>query len=208
MAGARLDDHEREEIRAGIERGESLTAIARGLGRAVSTVCREVARNGGRGRYNATKAGRRAAQRARRPRRCKLADDVMLRLKVRDQLAAGYSPCAASRLLALEGHRISHETIYQACYAGRRGPLGGDAWRLLPRKRRRRRRHCSTAKPSVLGAFRPISDRPAQVVDRVEAGHWEGDLIIGYRNASATVTLVERTSRLTLLGGATRRLRR
>lgn len=202
MAGARLDGHEREEIRAGIEREESLTAIAHALGRAPSTVCREVARNGGRERYSATAAGRRAAERARRSRPCKLDEDVVLRLKVRDKMLAGYSPCATSRLLAAEGgDTISHETIYAACYAGREGPLGGNAWRLLPRKRRaRRHRRDTAAKTSVLGGFRPISKRPASAADRAEPGHIEGDLIIGERNGSATVTLAERTSRLTLLG--------
>lgn len=135
MAGQRLDDHEREEIRAGIERGESLTAIARALGRAPSTVSREVARNGGREVYSATAAGGRAVQWARRPRPRKLTDDVELRLKVRDKMLEGYSPCATSRLLAAEGHAFSHETIYATCYAGRHGPLGPSAWRLLSRKR-------------------------------------------------------------------------
>lgn len=202
MAGQRLSDHEREEIRAGIEREESLTTIASGLGRAVSTVSREVGRNGGRDAYNATRAGRQAAVRARRPRPCKLDDDMVLRLHVRTKMLAGYSPCATSRLLAADGHQISGETIYAACYAGRDGgPLGGNAWRLLPRKRRaRRHRRGASPKPSVLGGFRPISERPESVADRVESGHIEGDLIIGERNGSAVVTLAERTSRLTLLG--------
>lgn len=201
MAGVRLDDHEREEIRAGIERGECFAGIGRGLGRPTSTVSREVARNGGREGYSATAAARRAAQQSCRPRPAKLAADAALRLKVRDKMLEGYSPCATSRLLAEEGHTISHETIYAACYAGRNGPLGPSAWRLLPRKRRaRRHRRDSAPKPSVLGGFRPISQRPASVADRTETGHIEGDLIIGERNGSAAVTLIERTSRLTLVG--------
>lgn len=189
MAGQRLSDYEREEIRAGIERDESLAAVARGLGRPTSTVSREVGRNGGRDAYNATQAGRGADVRRRRPRRCKLDTDLVLRLRVHDKMREGYSPCATSRLLAAEGHQVSHETIYAACYAGRHGPLGPSAWRLLPRKRRaRRHRRDTTRRASVLGGFRPISERPASVADRAEPGHIEGDLIIGARNGSAVVT--------------------
>lgn len=155
MAGARLDGYEREEIRAGIERGESLTAIARRLERAPSTVCREVARNDGRAVYSAATAGTRAIERARRGRPPKLDSDDVLRLRVRAKMLEGYSPCATARLLAEEGHQVSHETIYAACYAGRGGPLGGSAWPLLPRRRRaRRHRRDTTRRTSVLGGFR------------------------------------------------------
>ena len=96
---------------------------------------------------------------------------------------------------------MSAETIYRACYdpTGRRGlPVG--CWRLLPRRcRRRKPRGRHTQKPSPLGDFRPIADRPAAAAGRSEAGHWEGDLIIGRNNRSAAVTLTERVSRQTLV---------
>ena len=90
------------------------------------------------------------------------------------------------------------ETIYRAAYSG--CGLGDDAWRDLPRQRRRRKpRSRHTQKPGPLGDYRPISERPASVEDRSEPGHWEGDLIVGQANASAAATLVERTSRHTLV---------
>ena len=105
------------------------------------------------------------------------------------------------RRWAVEGASIAAETIYRACYdhSGRRG-LPEGSWRLLPRRCRRRKpqgRHAR--KPSPLGVFRPICERPASVEDRSEAGHWEGDLIIGKNNRSAAVTLTERVSRQTLV---------
>ena len=112
-----------------------------------------------------------------------------------------YSEAPHCALLRCEGTRVSAETIYGACYdhSGRRG-LPEGSWRLLPRRCRRRKpkgRHAQ--KRSPLGDFRPISQRPAAVGDRREAGHWEGDLIIGKNNSSAAVTLTERLSRQTLL---------
>ena len=95
------------------------------------------------------------------------------------------------------------ETIYRACYdhTGRRG-LPEGSWRLLPRRcRRRKPRGRHTQKPSPLGDFKAIAERPAAVEGRREAGHWERDLIIGRANRSAVATLTERTSRQTLTVG-------
>ena len=111
------------------------------------------------------------------------------------------SPHAASAELRSHGRRVCGETIYRACYdhTGRSG-LDEGSWRCLARGRRRRKqRGRCTRKPSPLGVFKPIADRPAAASGRSEAGHWEGDLIIGRGNRSAVVTLTERVSRQTLL---------
>ena len=204
MPGSRLSLDEREEIRVGLVRGESLRVIARRLGRASSTVCREVGRNRSRRGYVAHVAHRRAADRARRPRRLRLEVDVVLRNRVREALKGRLSPQVIAWQLAAEGISISHETIYRACYHPTR-PLGGDSHRLLCRPRRGRIRRPRTATgriPQSLGVFKPIHQRPGDPT--VEAGHWEGDLIVGQANRSATVVLTERRSRICLLGALPR----
>lgn len=199
MPGLRLSLGEREEIRVGLVRGESLRVIARRLGRAASTVCREVGRNRSRRGYVAHVAHRRATDRARRPRWLRLETDVELANRVRQALERRLSPQVIAWQLAAEGISISHETIYRACYHRSR-PLG-DADRLLCRPRRgriRRRRTTSGRIPQSLGQFKPIHQRQGQ--PGIDPGHWEGDLIVGQGNRSATVVLTERRTRLTLLG--------
>ena len=200
MPGCRLSLAEREEIRVGLAREESFSRIARGLGRPTSTVTREVERNRSRRGYVAHVAQRRAAQRARRPRRLRLETDTELRQQVRKRLKLRLSPTTIARQLAAEGTPISAETIYRACYHPRL-PLGDDAYRRLCRPRRgriRRRRTTTGRKPLSLGVFKPISKRPGDV--QTEPSHWEGDLLVGRRNLSAVVVLTERRSRYTLLG--------
>lgn len=200
MPGPRLCAAEREEIRVGLVGGESLGAIGRRLGRSASTVSREVARNGSRRGYVAHIAQRRADRRAKRPKALLLETDTELRRQVRERLKLRLSPTTIARQLAADGISISAETIYRACYHPR-APLGNESHRLLCRPRRgriRRRRTTTGRKPLSLGAFKPISQRPGDI--RTEPGHWEGDLIVGRRNLTATVVLTERSSRLTLLG--------
>lgn len=200
MPGPRLCAAEREEIRVGLVRERSLSQIAAGLGRSTSTVSREVARNGSRRGYVAHIAQRRADGRAKRPRRLRVETDAMLRRRVRAGLKLRLSPQTIARQLAADGISISAETIYRACYHPR-APLGNESHRLLcrPRRGRIRRRRTTTSRiPLSLGAFKPISQRPGDI--RTEPGHWEGDLIVGRRNLTATVVLTERSSRLTLLG--------
>jgi len=196
MPGVELDEDEREEIRAAIERGESLTVTAGRLGRSVSTVCREVARNGGRGRYQAAAAQRRAGRKRRRPKPTRFEADTELARRVTERLAAKDSPMTIARR---EG--VSHETIYQAIYTSGRGLAGGLHVHLHHRRRRRRcRRYAQATRLSPLGAFRPIAARPAAAAAREEIGHFEGDLIIGARGRSAVITLVDRATCFCLLG--------
>jgi len=200
MPGPRLCLSEREEIRVGLAADKPLTLIARELGRSASTVSREVRRNRSQRGYVAHVAQRRADRRAQRPRQLRVEVDAELRRRVRSGLRQRFSPQTIARQLAADGMTISAETIYRACYHPR-APLGSDAHRLLCRPRRgrtRRRRTTTGRKPLSLGAFKPISQRPGDL--RTEPGHWEGDLIVGAGNLTATVVLTERQSRLTLLG--------
>ena len=206
MSDAALSREEREEIRAGLERDESFGEIGRSLGRAKSTISREVRKNGGRKKYSATRSDDWAQQKRRRFKVAKLVSDLELRDEIHRRLEdEKLSPDVISRQLFEEGlGQISTETIYQSIYAqGRRG-LRAGLHKSLHRQRRcrkhRRKDGEQTARPSPLGVFNTIHLRPAIANRRTEVGHWEGDLILGARNASAVVTLVDRASYLAMLG--------
>jgi len=200
-----LSLHEREEISRGVARGESLRVIAGRLGRAPSTVSREVARNGGRLGYRAHRADRAAWGRARRPQRCKLATNPALRAEVEDKLAARWSPQQISGWLrhtypGVEAMHVSHETIYLTLFIQARGGLKRELAQHL-RTRRVNRRPKGAKPPSNRGRIVDpvmISERPAEVEDRAVPGHWEGDLLMG-RRQTAIGTLVERWSRYVML---------
>jgi transposase, IS30 family len=196
---ARLSLAEREEIRAGLERGETLTAIAKAIGRAVSTVSREVAANGGRGGYQAWRAHRRAGERARRPKTPKLAHQ-RLATQVTRWLEQWWSPEEIANRLPIEFPddpmmRVSHETIYQSLFVQGRGELRRELHRCLRTGRARRRPRSRLETRGPIPDKVMISERPGEVEDRSVPGHWEGDLIIGARQRSAVGTLVERTTR-------------
>ena len=202
MPGSRLCLMEREEIRAGIEKGWSFRTIGGGLGRCPSTVAREVAANGGRERYRAVSAHTEAGKRAERPKPFKLVMNPGLAAAVTELLVGKkYSPLTTARILSERGQPVSAETIYRACYQQGRG-LGAEVWKSLPRRRQKRKhagRKWGFASSDALGIHVSIHDRPQAVTTRVEAGHLEGDLIIGAHNRSAVATLTERTSRHTFL---------
>ena len=140
--------------------------------------------------------------RARRPKAPRLASDEVLAREVADRLAQRWSPHAISADLSAEGLSVSAETIYRACYSNSdRSGLSAQSWRKLPRGRRRRRPRgrCEQAKRCALGNYRSVTERPAAAAQRLEPGHWEGDLVIGRANQTAVATLVEHSSRHTLL---------
>ncbi len=199
----RLCFDERARVEAMSAEGVSVAVMAARLGRDPSTIHREIKRGGVGGSYRAEAAQAASDARAVRPKTPKLAADASLARAVTEGLKARRSPHALSAELRAEGHRICAETIYRACYDHTgAGGLPEGCWRLLPRRcRRRKPRGRHKRKRSPLGVFKPISQRPASVEDRREAGHWEGDLIIGANNRSAVATLVERTSRQTLTVG-------
>jgi len=200
----RLSLGEREEISRGLACGESLRCIAHRLGRAPSTVSREVKTNGGHLEYRAIVAHRASRRRAKRPKTMKLGECPRLAKAVETKLGLWWSPGQVSRWLVRaypgdEGMRVSHETIYQSLYVQGKGALRKELWRSL-RTGRATRRPQGKAK-STKGKIRDmvmISERPAEIEDRAVPGHWEGDLIVGTAN-SAIGTLVERQSRYVML---------
>jgi transposase, IS30 family len=206
-AGGRyLSLAEREEIAVGLAAGDGVRVIAARLGRAPSTVSREVRRNGlSRGAYRAVAAQRRAEDRARRPKTAKLAGNGELREYVQGRLRKRWSPEEISARLKLEfpdrpEMRVSHETIYQSLYVQGRGALRRElaaslrTGRALRRPRRKEGERRGRIKDMVM-----ISERPAEAADRAVPGHWEGDLLVGAAGKSAIGTLVERTTRFTML---------
>lgn len=198
---------QREEIRAGLERGDSFAAIGRALGRPTSTISREVARNGGRDCYLGWAADRRAEELARRPKVCKLAVDGELREYVIAGLQQRWSPEQISARLVEEfpdrpEMRVSHETIYQSLFVQARGQFRKDLTAYLRSGRSQRkpqRVEGDAGRPRGIAGMINISERPADAEDRAVPGHWEGDLIMGAFNRSAIVTLVERSTRYVLL---------
>ena len=199
-----LSSPERETISRGLAAGMSMRAIARQLGRAPSTVSRELKRNGGRHRFRAGTADARAWREARRPKRCKLATHGRLRATVAAKLAANWSPEQVSGWLRRRyrgdaSMTISHETIYRSLFIQTRGVLRRELLEHLRSKRRLRQ--SARRKPGRQGQIIdavPICERPPEVADRAVPGHWEGDFLVGAGNTQIA-TLVERSSRLTLL---------
>jgi IS30 family transposase len=162
---------EREEISRGLVARYSIRSIARMLGRAPSTVSREVSRNGGYRRYRAARADAQAWARARRPKQCKLATHAWLRQVVARQLRFNWSPEQIAGWLKRahprdEAYQVSHETIYRSLFVQTRGVLKKELM--------------------------------AEVEDRAVPGHWEGDLLSGPKD-SYIVTLVERHTRYVML---------
>jgi len=199
----RLQLADREEISLGLHSGETFSAIACRLSRAVSTVSREVAANGGRADYRAWRAHQRAEQRAQRPKPAKF-DSPDLTARVTEWLKDFWSPVEISRRLRIEFADdpmmwVSHETIYQSLFVQGRGELRRELTRCLRSGRAKRR---SRNRPEYKGQLRGmvmISERPQEVEDRAVPGHWEGDLILGKGSRSAVGTLVERSTRYVLL---------
>jgi IS30 family transposase len=197
---------EREEISRGVAAGEPCRQIAARLGRAPSTVSRELARNGGRYHYRAQAADAVAFRRAQRPKPAKLLAEPRLRAVVEAKLALRWSPQQIAGWLPLAYPqdpvmRVSHETIYLSLFVQSRGALRRELQRCR-RTGRAMRYPRARRLPQGRGQLRDvvlISERPAEAEDRAVPGHWEGDLLLG-RRPSAVATLVERASRyLTLV---------
>jgi IS30 family transposase len=221
----RLSIREREEILAGMERGESIRAISRSIGRAPSTVKREIDHNlvhqrylGQRRlsaagakrtrswRYSPHHAQLRAERKASRRTPAKLAVNVELRTEVQNRLEEEHSPVQIARRLRDEFPDrpemwVSHETIYQSLYVQGRGALRRDLHKRLRTGRALRHpRRKDGERRSRIPDMVSISERPPEVEDRAVPGHWEGDLIMGsVASNSAIGTLVERTTRYVML---------
>jgi len=204
VSGRYLSLADREEIAVGLAREESFGEIGARIGRPASTISREVARNGPRGRYRAVRAQALAEQRARRPKAAKLAVNVELRGLVQGKLERRWSPEQVSAWLKAEfpgraEMQVSHETIYQSLYVQGRGALRRElAASLRTGRALRRPRRVTGERRGKIPGMVNISERPAEIADRAVPGHWEGDLIIG-TGRSAIGTLVERSTRFVLL---------
>ena len=197
---------EREEISRGVVAGHSIRSIAMSLGRAPTTVSREISRNGGRRRYRANQADRAAWDRARRPKICKLAENRALARIVAEKLQLEWSPRQIAGWLKRtypsdENDQVSHETIYRTLFIQARGALKKELLQHLRRTRAMRRSRHHTQKTADHGRITDavsIRERPAEAEDRAVPGHWEGDLLFGSNN-SQIATLVERHSRCVML---------
>ena len=219
VAGVRqrrpLTSEDRAVIAAGVAAGWSYRRIGRSIGRDRSVVCREVARNRGPdGSYWAPVAHRAAHERRRRPKPFKLATNPGLCRRIEEWMDQGWSPRLIARVLAVESGeesrhphpaahpmmgRVSAETIYSALYVQTRGSLRQDLHRQLSTGRPRRQPRTGRRASSPYREAFTISQRPAEVADRAVPGHWEGDLVMGIAGGVAVGTLVERSTRFTIL---------
>ena len=180
-----------------------MRSIAKLLGRAPSTVSREIKRNGGYDRYRAAAADENAWRRGRRPKGCKLTNNRWLRRTVARKLESDWSPEQIAGWLKRaypedEHYQVSHETIYRSLYVQARGVLKKELIRHLRSKRTMRRPRRAGDKRGQIVDLVSISKRPATVEDRAVPGHWEGDLLSGSKN-SYIATLVERQTRYVTL---------
>jgi IS30 family transposase len=203
----RLSVEEREEISRGLAVGMSLRTIAVQLGRAPSTISREVAANGGRSRYRASRADQMAWSRATRPKPCKLATRPALRAIVEVKLQRRWSPQQIAGWLKVNyphdpEMQVSHESIYCTLFVHSRGALRREltaylrTGRVIRRPQGVRLPDGRGGRPGILN----ISERPAEAEDRAVPGYWEGDLVFG-KNMSPVAILVERSTRFLMLVG-------
>ncbi len=203
---------EREEISRAVVSGRSFRSIALELGRAPSTISREIRLNGGRRRYRANKADQAAWDRAHRPKTCKLAENRALARLLAKKLQLQWSPRQIAGWLKRtfpddESFQVSHETIYKTLFIQARGALKRELLQHLRRTRGMRRSRYHTQKTGNHGRITgtvSISERPAEVEDRAVPGHWEGDLVFGSNN-SQIATLVERHTRYVMLARVKRK---
>jgi IS30 family transposase len=197
---------EREEISRAVVAGHSMRSIAAQLGRAPSTISREIKRHGGQECYRASQADQSAWDRGRRPKTAKLAQNRALARLVAAKLRLQWSPEQVAGWLKRTfpddpSLQVSHETIYRSLFIQARGALKKELVAHLRRTRAMRRSRHHTQKTDDHGRITDtvsISERPASVADRAVPGHWEGDLLFGSKN-SQIATLVERHTRYAML---------
>ena len=205
----RLADQERESISRGLAQHKSIRQLARELNRSPSTISREIRRNKGKSGYRAFSASRRAkaAASSRKRGKRKIEKQEGLLSYVTEKLQREWSPQEISKRLKIEyawdmNMQVSHEAIYQYIYVLPRGELKQLLIKGLRQERKHRRpqkRGDTTETRGKIANMLSIEERPAEVAERSVPGHWEGDLILGKYKRSALGTLVERTTRYTIL---------
>ena len=200
MAYKRVTKEERSLIYEWRQDGFGLRETARRLGRAASSICRELVRNRGARGYRPKQAHWKATAKARRPGPRRFTEAV--RADAEARLRAGWTPEIIGQRARLEGRAwVCKETIYKHIYADAK--TGGTLWMNLPRARRKRHRRCPRQESCGRGRIpnqRMIDTRPSEVETRQTVGHWEGDLINGAHETGNLITLVERNTRFTLVG--------
>jgi len=200
MTYRRVTKEERKFIYRWRQEGLGPREMGRRLGRSAGSISREIRRNSGRRGYRPKQAHAMAQHRARRagPRRFTL----KVRADAEKRLREGWTPEIISGRARLEGRPwVCKETIYKHVYADAKA--GGNLWENLPRSGRKRKRRCPRKEDRGRGRIpnqRRIDTRPAEVETRETVGHWEGDLINGASKTGNLVTLVERSTRFTLIG--------
>ena len=204
----RLNDLEREEISRMLSQRYSLSNIAKALGRHTSTISREISLGScNKYTYRASKAQDRAKRNAskRKSGKYRLNDSPRLWSYIRKKLKKKWSPRQIVEELEIDypldmTMRITPETIYTYIYVLPRGTLKKELTACLRRNHKRRHKQSREVKiERKLEDMLSIEERPKEVEDRIIPGHWEGDLIVGKYNKSALGTLVERTTRTTIL---------
>ena len=200
MAYSRVTGEERRLVYCWRRAGCGVREVARRLGRAASSISRELLRNRGKKGYRPKQAQWKATEKARRPGPRRFTEAV--RLDAEARLKGGWTPDIIGQRARLEGRAwVCKETIYKHIYAEAKN--GGTLWINLPRAHRKRRRRCPRQDGRGRGRIpnqRMIDTRPAEVETRARVGDWEGDLINGAHETGNLVTLVERKTRFTLIG--------
>ena len=200
MSYTRVTGEERRLIYNWRQEGKGVREMAGLLGRAASTVSREVSRNTGLKGYRHQQAQRKAEERAARPGPRRFTEEV--RQDAEEKLRKGWTPEQICGRAELEGRaHVCKETVYKHVYADAKA--GGELWKGLVRAKRKRRRRCPRQDGRGRGLIpgrRGIETRPPEVELRITVGHWEGDLVVGAHATGYLVTLVERVTRYTLVG--------
>ena len=199
---------EREEISRYIASGYSIRKIAQSLNRSPSAISREIRQSKvvERKYYRAIFAQHQSNKMRHKLRgNRKLNNNIPLRKVVFYYLVKNWSPeQIAKRLIMLYPNdmtmRVSHETIYSYLYILPRGALKREIVSSLRQHHlHRREKNKDRQKTGSITDYLSIEERPKEVAERIIPGHWEGDMIVGYRHASAIGTLVERTTRMTFI---------
>lgn len=198
---------ERETLSQLLLRGGRLADISRAMGRDKSTLSREIFRGKlGRVGYRALTAQALVEQRKHIAKRGKkILNNPLLESEIRKYLRIKWSPEQIANRLKMEypnqpSMQISHESIYTYLYVLPKGSLRKELLsHLRQHQRTRRKRGNIHSKRGQIPNMISIEERPKEVKDRIIPGHWEGDLIVGKDRLSALGTLVERTTRTTIL---------
>lgn len=204
----RLSYEERVKISTYLQEKRSLAWIARKLGRATSSISREIRRfDSGYEEYHPlfNQVESRYTASGRRRGTGKIHSNLALRKEVLQGLRKRWSPEQISNFLKNRypkdpSMQVSHETIYTYIYVLPRGELRKELSSYLRQKQKLRgSRGGSHRKRGRIPEMISIEERPKSVERRALAGHWEGDLLIGPNHRTALGTLVERKTRTVLL---------